>query len=265
MEVQRKSAPSRVRRSTPSTPPGAISVAISRCSVPALLLRFHRPELEHLEGPAIASDADLSVQDWPPKRQPHGEGYSEHQRRKQEQQEERHQAVEHVLELDTQRRRRALVDRQQRDAAEVVDAHVLRNALEQPRHDRDPDAATRALVHHPEHHLVGRLREREDDVLDTMRVDHLAAIPARTEHGQRHTARVAGERLLVEKTDRVEPDLAMLRKPLRDQPADATRTDDERRHGGVVPTGGDHGRDDSAATCSQVDRGEQPETNALRR
>ncbi len=77
----RRNVPTRVLRSSPSTPPGATSGS-KRSSCAVVLGRVHhRPELEHVEAPAVQAHAILPVEDRPAERERDGEGEHEQERR----------------------------------------------------------------------------------------------------------------------------------------------------------------------------------------
>ena len=152
--------------------------------------------------------------------------------RNHDEQGERDQTVDRVLDANPGRSRGVRMNRDERDSAEIVDRQIVWHPLEQPGDDRHTDAAPRALVDHPQHHRVRSCREREEDMLDAVRFDHLAEIPTGTEHRQGraaiHAVRVL-QRVLVEEADRCEADLAMLLSRFARTSADASRADDQRR------------------------------------
>src|SRR5438477_3831482 len=104
---------------------------------------------------------------------------------------------------------------QERDAAEVLDAVPLGDALEEARDDGDGDPELFAAPDEPEQDLVRRGRERDDHLVDAVLADDGVEIPARA--GDREVERLAwiDQRILVQEGDRPEPELWRLEQPLR--------------------------------------------------
>ncbi len=263
-DERRRNIPKRVRRSSPSTPPGATSTGAPPTCVAAAEPRI---------------DRNFSISKMRPSRP------TRRWRKKIGRPTETSTPIATATKSGASRTRvssaislsTAYLTRNRHDvgdegwiessgnAAEVVDGHVAWDPLEQTRDERHPDAAAVALVDHAQHHLVRRGREREDDVPDAVPFDGVDEIPARAEHWQRRLVVSGDHRFLVEKADRRESDLTMLGEPLGDEPADGSGTDDQRRHRGTVPPRRDDGRDHPAPTGRQIDGREQPEPDTLRR
>ena len=194
-ESRRMNWPTRVRRSAPSTPPGATPASGHELAVAGASTRIER---------------NLSISNsWPSRpmrrwRKRIGPGElsrtasvsAREQRRQQQQRDSGDDAVERVLdrELPAARvdRRRA----QQRDAAEVLDLDTVRDLLEQARHDGDLDAQLAALADHPEQDGVRRGREGHDDLFDVVAAARPARCPswrrARAARPRRSSGRSAG-------------------------------------------------------------------------
>ena len=205
MEVLRRNAPTRVRRSSPSTPPGARS-PYGRL-VGRLLGHGHRAELQHLERPSVAADSQLPEEDRPSHRQEDAGRRRDEERRQEEERDRGHQPVEHVLhaELPAGRPRRPRGDKRQ--TAEVLHLRERGHSLEEARHDRRGDAEILTAPHDPQQHLVRSGRERDHDLFDLQTRDRVVKIPARP--GDRNAELVArvDEGLLVKERDRPEAEL----------------------------------------------------------
>src|SRR5207244_1696496 len=175
----------------------------------------HGAELQDVEGPTISTDANLTKEDRPAERDPDRDRSRDQDWGEENERGRREKAVERVLggELHALRVRR--VRRQERNAAEVLDAVTLRNPLEEPRHDRDCDAELLAAADESQQHLVGCRGEGDDDLLDAVLVDDGVEIPACARDGQAQRAARVEERFLVEEGDRLEPELRTLEQAPR--------------------------------------------------
>src|SRR5580765_1368988 len=191
----------------------------------------HGSKLEHLEAAAVATNPELAEEDRPPQGQPDRQGDAGDDRQGEEENRESDQTVDDVLDLDAGRRRRALMDRYEGNTTEKVDRRVVRHPLEEAGNDGDAHVAVGAFLDHAKHHLVRSRREREDHMLDAVRFDDFAKVPTRTEHRERgHPLSSVDKlkRILVEKANRFEADLAMLDQPFRKDLPDRACADDQR-------------------------------------
>ena len=127
------------------------------------------------------------------------------------------------------------------------------------------DAELLAAADEPQQHLVRRLREGDDHLLDVVVDDYLVEVPAGAEHGHGDCAVERIHRLLVQEADRLEAELGIREQPLRDEAADTAGADDQRRAHRLAlparlrlrPVQGDAARD-------QVSGGERPRADRLR-
>src|ERR1051325_7951188 len=244
-EVRRRKVPKRVRRSSPSTPPGAGSCGRGGGT-------RGRPE----PAPWLAEEDRAADRDQRPEREQRDD------RRREEKDERRDDPVDDVLEREVPALRVGPAGGKQRQAADVLDGKPLGDALEEARHEGDGDAELLAALDLPQQDLARRRRERDDDVLDPVLLDEALEVPARAE--DRHRQAGLLERLLVEEADRLEAELRMLEQTPRGEPADAAGAEDQRRLGGLAlaarlnlrPAERDPAR-------AQVDRAEGPEADRL--
>jgi hypothetical protein len=134
-----------------------------------------------------------------------------------------------VLDRELTALRHCRSDGKQRERTDVLDTRPHRHSLEQARHICDLDAELLAPTHQPEQYFVWRLRERDDNLADTLFVDHPLDVPARAEHRQRQGLALADEGLLVEEPDRLEAELRPRLEPPGGELTDLAGADDERR------------------------------------
>jgi len=217
--------------------------------------------------PSNPANADLTEQDRAAERDAHGEPDDEQQRREKGKGDCGQDPIEEVLGPEAKGARDAGVDREQRDPAEMLDREVARHLFEEPRHEGHPYVTPRAFVDHSQENVVRRRREREQDVLDAVGLDHLREIPARPEDGERRrvgACRVVIQRILVEEADRSQTDLRMFDETLRKKSADGAGADDQGRRSDLAATPcSDDRRDDAPATRGQVHGREQPQPYCL--
>ena len=130
---------------------------------------------------------------------------------------------------------------------------LRRHSLEQPRHEVDLDVERLELADRLERRLVRVARERDDHPLDVEQLDVQRDVPHAADDREVADVRPPLGRVVVDEADDVEAVLGMLEELLRDQLADAARSDDQR----VLDVGrrSSHERPrDDAATRDEHDR-----------
>ena len=109
----------------------------------------------------------------------------------------------------------------------MLDGQPLRHLLVETRDDRDGRAERLGPVDEGEERLVGRVGEREDDVLDAECVHK--ALEAALASEDIEAVALDLERRAVDIADRLEAELGLVEQPRRDRSTDAARADDQRR------------------------------------
>ena len=227
-------------------------------------LRVHRAELENLETAAVATDPRLAEEHARAERDANGDRGGEQEGREEDEQEQRNRAVRDVLERELDPLRVHEAGREEREPADVVDPDALRHPVEEPRDEGDLHAELLAAVRQPEQHVVRRLGERDDHLLDAVSADDVLEVPARAEHRQVDVAVLGRDGLLVEEPDRPHAELGMREQPLRREPADVAGADDERRPERVAaPPRRQLGPVQQRAAADQVDGGETRDAKRL--
>ena len=191
----------------------------------------HGAELQNLEHAPVAPDTRLAMED----RAAHGQPYRSRHDRERREQDQRHRYGHHTLDevFDPQRDPHGVFEQEldERDAAEPQRARPGALDLEQARHDRDADTERSAPARHREQFLIGRRRERDDDLRDALFGDDPLELVARAEHWQVDAAGGRCGRVGVDEPDRLEAKLGPLPQPARHQMPNAPGTDDQRRAG----------------------------------
>ena len=186
IEVLRRIAPTRVRRSSPSMPPGRCRRAAS-----APLVARH-PQLSRIERNLSISNVRPSrpTRSWrkserPAERDPgcRAPPTSIKGRRTISISSASTRSSAYLI-ANCQPLRVRRMRGEQRQAAEVIDRQPVGHLLEQARYQRDADSELLAALDHAQQHVVGRGREGDDHLADTVLAHDLLEIPARSEHGQ---------------------------------------------------------------------------------
>ena len=218
-----------IRSSLPK-PPGAVSSGSSSGRSGNSPPGFSDAELEHLELAAVVAHPPLAEEHGPAERDRDGDRAGDHHRRQEQEDAQRAELVEGVLDRELPAARIARVRRDQRQPAEVLDREALGHLLEQARDERDVDPQLLAAVDDAQEHLVGSGREGHDHLADVVLGDDPVEVPARAEHRHAQRAVLEDERLLVEEADRPQAQVGVLEQPLGRHPADVPGADDQGRH-----------------------------------
>ena len=124
------------------------------------------------------------------------------------------------------RARRGGADRQQRDAADLLDGAGAVEELEEARDDVDGDALLAAGAQHVEQLLVARAREGDHHALDVVPAQDVAQVVEAAEDGDVEPEVVVD--LVVDDADRVEAVLAVAAQAVEQLGGDEAGADDER-------------------------------------
>ena len=189
---------------------------------------LHRPELEHLEATAVTPDPRLPVEHRRSHRELDGKRHQREKRKRYQQHDRRHEAVDRVLDRELPALRVAGVDRDQRHAAQMLHGHATATDLEQPRHHRHRHSQLPAAPGQSEEDVMGSGREGHDHVLDVMLGDDAIEVPARAQHRQARRRRADVEGILVEEADRPQPELRALQQSPRHDVGHPAGADDQR-------------------------------------
>ena len=230
-------APDGVRRSSPSTPPGAVSPPSRkprahrpRAAPAAMPAIAHRAELVEVEQRAVAAHAALAEEDRAGRGEAHHERRARQHRREHDQQQHREHAVEGVLERELQALRVDAREGHQRQAAHRVVADAVVDRVEHARHHRHLDAELLAALDQAADARVGDRGEGHDQVAHAGAPDDLVEVLDGAQH--RHVAPAhlrdrAG--VVVEEAHRAQPVLGVALQPARHLRADQARAHDQHR------------------------------------
>ncbi len=128
-----------------------------------------------------------------------------------------------TLEQTVEAAKRHVVQADDRNAVEVLQARAQRDELEEVWDDVDVDALATGLLDQAEHLHVLLERERDIQVIDALLPDDVAAFGERAEQRQSSIADVVARGPVVEKADDLEAELAVLEQLVRDEPAQIAR------------------------------------------
>ena len=161
-----------------------------RVGVPVALARAdHRAELQHHELAAVEADAGLAVEDRARRAELDQHGDRGQQRRDEDEQHERDEPVDRVLQRELPAVRVGRAEAQERDAAEVLDLDAPVDLLVEPRDGRDPHAQAPAAAHGRRELVRRRGGEADDDLLDAVLGDDRLEVRRAAQDGRRRRRR----------------------------------------------------------------------------
>ena len=183
----------------------------------------HRAKLVDLERVPVEAHALLGVEDGTCRRSSNQGGDDEQRDAEHDQGHARDGDVDRTLEQTVEAAKRHVVQADDRNAVEVLQARAQRDELEEVWDDVDVDALATGLLDQAEHLHVLLERERDIQVIDALLPDDVAAFGERAEQRQSSIADVVARGPVVEKADDLEAELAVLEQLVRDEPAQIAR------------------------------------------
>ena len=238
--------PTQVRRSSPSTPPGATSgghtdhlAAHGGHLTRGRRRQAHAAELEHVEAVAVPADTTLAEQHGPGGADPCGQRQRPQQGSQHDQQEAGQHAVEHVLDGELPALGVDRAQAEQRQAAQVLQRQMHVHALEEARDERDLHAEGLAAAHHRQDLAVGPGQEAEDHMPGAGLGDHALQVVGGAQHGCRALGHhLVRRRVGVQVSHRPQPQSRLGGQPHLHVGADHARADDQRGGRPPGPPGG---------------------------
>ena len=183
----------------------------------------HRAELVDGELLAVQAHPLLPVEDRPRRRAADDERRDGERDREQHEGGAGHRDVERPLDEAVEALERNVVDVDDRDAVEILEARAQRDHLEDVRHDLDVDHLAADHLQQLQHLHVLFGGQRDVEMVDMLANGDLAGFVERAENRQAAVPQIIAARTIVHEPDHVIAELAVLEDAIGDQPSELAR------------------------------------------